>query len=627
MTESAGEFIVEIKNLKATDLTSRNRFKEKLKIEGEFDNFKFKTSKVLIGGGDIAWKYNWKQNYQVHSISELEQRYLRLKCFRSKADLYGSLQLDLWTIATGPVDHNLPLLDADKKVVGRLHFSCEMRQIASVTVQFKEVKMKNLPYPANHSECNPYLKYGYSKNWLAIQDGKMKAHYSQVRYHTTNPVWADDLPEIRFSTSLKELLHESIVLHVTHKGKIHNTTIGRCNLLFRTLVDNGKGFKDDDLISFKGPLKIDRAEIEGTLIFKYLPKLAQMKPVNAVKRAIHNENGIYDAVPLLPNLPVPKQTVHVSDEKTVLGKVKAQDDIRHTPTSTRKNALADKNSLLRNAINSPSVSKAVNESDSDDDSDDDDDTNKTRGRSDSVIKGEREETKEEKEKRRRERRERREKRRERRERKNSLTTTTPPSYATMTVDDLIMFSPPVATRNRANTFSATSSYSGNPSVSMEGNVNTYAQHESFVPSMYALNHSMNNMSLGFNPDLNNSSDNVVPHHIKPSGSYNIVDKQEYATYSPQSFPSLVVSKSKSMGNVSNATTDSYNPFLPSSDPQYQQQQQLQQQTQQTQQQPQQQQYKEVTPLNPFGTPNLPQAPILFMNQQQQQQVQQQPQPQ
>jgi len=130
---------------------------------------------------------------------------------------------------------------------------------------------------------------------------------------STDPKWTD-LPELRFKSSLKEILKESIVLHVTHHGKLTNTTLGRCNLLFRTLVDNGKTFKDEDLVSFKGPLKVDNAEIQGTLTFKFLPRFAQMKPVNIVRKAIHTEKGIFDAAPLITGLPQPHCPIVMTQE-------------------------------------------------------------------------------------------------------------------------------------------------------------------------------------------------------------------------------------------------------------------------------------------------------------------------
>jgi len=125
------------------------------------------------------------------------------------------------------------------------------------------------------------------------------------------------------------------VLHVTHQGKMHNTTLGRCNLLFRTLVDNGKTFKDEDLISFKGPLKVDNAESESVLVFKFRPRFAQMKPVNIGKRAIHTEKGIFDAVPLLPALPKP--TCPVTNSESIEMQLPSK-SVEKTPESARKRA-------------------------------------------------------------------------------------------------------------------------------------------------------------------------------------------------------------------------------------------------------------------------------------------------
>lgn len=57
----------------------------------------------------------------------------------------------------------------------------------------------------------------------------MKACYSSTREKTREPAW-NNLPEIRFKATLKEMVHESIVLHVTHKGKYKRQTIARCTV-------------------------------------------------------------------------------------------------------------------------------------------------------------------------------------------------------------------------------------------------------------------------------------------------------------------------------------------------------------------------------------------------------------
>lgn len=311
-------FSICIRDLKATDLTTRHRFKEKLKVILEVDDKRFKTRKQLVGGGDVAWKYVVRFEWQLRQPrtsdtfealkKELQSRFFKatLTCQHDrKKNPLGSVSLDLLTACTGPVDHNLPIKNADGVTVGRLNFSLEMTQLSNVAVIFKYIRVRNLRSVEPHVQgVNPYLKYGYSKQWPLIQERKLKAVYSSIQQQNSSPEWRD-LPWLRFKTSLNELVRESIVVHITHKGRSHNIPIGRVNLLFRTLVDNGKSFKEEDTISFKGPLKVDNAEIEGTLNFKFLPRFAQMVPINVIRKAIHTEKGIFDAMPLLPWLPKP----------------------------------------------------------------------------------------------------------------------------------------------------------------------------------------------------------------------------------------------------------------------------------------------------------------------------------
>jgi hypothetical protein len=87
---------------------------------------------------------------------------------------------------------------------------------------------------------------------MQVIEGKVKAMYSQAQFQAANPMWKEvDLPPLIFKASLPELVKESIVVHATHKGKMVNTTLVRANLLFRSLVANGKSFAENDLITFQ----------------------------------------------------------------------------------------------------------------------------------------------------------------------------------------------------------------------------------------------------------------------------------------------------------------------------------------------------------------------------------------
>ena len=98
-------FDVVVKDFRATDLKTRSRylkggyqmwltfcrFKDKLKIVGDFDGKQFKTSKELIGGGDVSWKFNWTHDYKIYTYKWLEQKELVLKLMLSDTECYGKI--------------------------------------------------------------------------------------------------------------------------------------------------------------------------------------------------------------------------------------------------------------------------------------------------------------------------------------------------------------------------------------------------------------------------------------------------------------------------------------------------------------------------------------------------------
>jgi len=313
-------FHLELMNLRATHLVPRHRFKEKLRIRIGFDNVFVKTEKRDVVGPDLSWKFHWNSEWTLVAPTaiwtpelakkELIKRHLFMVfCCQHNCEPLGKCSANLWTIATGPVDHNLPILNTDGKEVGRFEFSMKMEQLTEVICQFQDIKVLNLRNAPGESVVNPYLKYAFSKHWLEITSllPNQRAIYAETKHKNYNPEWRH-LPTLRFRTSLNEMSHESIVVHVNHRGSSHNTNLGRCNLVFRTLVEKEKdSFAENDLIEFRGPLQTNYsgATIEGHLVCKSLPCLGQMKSSHPSKRAVHTEKGIVDAIPLLPWLPLP----------------------------------------------------------------------------------------------------------------------------------------------------------------------------------------------------------------------------------------------------------------------------------------------------------------------------------
>jgi hypothetical protein len=72
-----------------------------------------------------------------------------------------------------------------------------------------------------------------------------------------------------------------------------------------------------------------------------------MKAVNVVHKAIHTENGIFDAVPLIPGLPLPKIPVILSDKssqeedkkKKKKNKDKKGEDVKEPEPASKRTSL------------------------------------------------------------------------------------------------------------------------------------------------------------------------------------------------------------------------------------------------------------------------------------------------
>ena len=113
------------------------RFKDKLRVVGEIDGKKFKSPKELIGGGDVEWKYNFKADYKIYSWKVLEEKSMKISLMRSKTLPYGSVTLNLFHLATGPMEHNLPSLDVSLIPKCRL---CEINKAPGEELRYHQIR-------------------------------------------------------------------------------------------------------------------------------------------------------------------------------------------------------------------------------------------------------------------------------------------------------------------------------------------------------------------------------------------------------------------------------------------------------------------------------------------------------
>jgi hypothetical protein len=51
----------------------------------------------------------------------------------------------------------------EESPLGKISFYMEMEQISDIEIEFKELSLSSLPMDSK--ECNPYIKYGFSKDW------------------------------------------------------------------------------------------------------------------------------------------------------------------------------------------------------------------------------------------------------------------------------------------------------------------------------------------------------------------------------------------------------------------------------------------------------------------------------
>jgi len=304
-------------------------------VHFNFDGKVLKTEKEPIGGGDVVWKkFHWEHDWNLvnEHASQLTFSFVKQELLEKKLTIevqftektkgssptLGTCAVDLWTIATGPVNHNLPL-EVNGKSVGRIGFSVEMVEYSDIICRFQDVSVLGLKPIFGEDQLNSMLKFGYSKVWNQIEHGKLKAIYSEIIENDFNPSW-NDLPILKFKAPLNDMISQSIVLHVVHKTKNKELVIGRCLLLFRSLVEgSGEDFKEDDLIEFGGPLESKTSDIiiKGHLTFRNLPHFAQMRPINPIKDAVNTEKGVIDAVSILSWLPKPEKPIILTESTSI----------------------------------------------------------------------------------------------------------------------------------------------------------------------------------------------------------------------------------------------------------------------------------------------------------------------
>jgi len=303
------KFLVRIKNLNGSHLFVKDNRNCSLHLHIKFDQWEFMTQEDSAhNDGTLKWEFDKSFVFEApneDSEEFLEHRLLKISCFYNTTHFFGSCSVDLYTIATGPLEHNLPLLKEGVEE-GRLSFSVTMEQYTLVQAHFDYLKINQLKPLEGHTKVHPYLRYCFQESFK-----KLHSEYKQSTVmDTENPEWKD-LPDLEFLTSIHRLLTGGIRIDICHHGSFIDNTYAKVSILFSKsaskLVEPGHEFK------FYGKIHYHDASVEGKLQLHNLPKYVQMIAHNNVQNPLQTETGIHNADFIAPGFDQPHVPIFMVD--------------------------------------------------------------------------------------------------------------------------------------------------------------------------------------------------------------------------------------------------------------------------------------------------------------------------
>eukprot|EP01117_Protostelium_nocturnum_P006571 TRINITY_DN2365_c0_g1_i2.p1 TRINITY_DN2365_c0_g1~~TRINITY_DN2365_c0_g1_i2.p1 ORF type:complete len:424 (-),score=104.94 TRINITY_DN2365_c0_g1_i2:18-1289(-) len=296
------KFRVTISDLRCKGLRKRTP----VYLDFNFDYFKHdKTAKVTPDPttGDAKWKYNILFYYETRYAHILYAKNLTIKCLHDPLfgthQVVGVTQIDLHTLATGPVHHDLLLIDKVNDSQARLVFNLTMEHISDIGFVIQEMKIKwasknpSLPDPGM---MEPFVQVRTTSNTSELLKNGIKTHPCK---QPLNAHW-EKLHPYYFESCLSDLLNAGMQFKVMNvfvsQGK---KMVGNC------LLDISKGFTviPGRSHTFSVVLLNEDSQNVGTLsgsyYFKNLPIFAQLVG------GTHLETGIIDGQPLCDGIPMP----------------------------------------------------------------------------------------------------------------------------------------------------------------------------------------------------------------------------------------------------------------------------------------------------------------------------------
>ena len=271
-----------------------------------FDGYKKLSTKPLpsaltAASAALVFPEAYTFQYETAYPQKLHQKQLTVTLYSHNtilADtLLGRAAITLHTIATGPIAHDLPLLN-DGKESGRVRLTVEMEQLVSMSLHLQSVSLSSLPTIHGKAPVS-HLSYGYT----GLDSKRFK---TDKQSNTVSPEWsgAAQLQPVKFHiATVKELWREGLEIEVMIKRRRGDKS-HKCGSVLVRLASHHSFVE-------KGGLSVVE-RLQPTPDYSQLQCLVRLHfhyegvaSYVQMSKGRHDEKGVHDGQPFAEGLPLP----------------------------------------------------------------------------------------------------------------------------------------------------------------------------------------------------------------------------------------------------------------------------------------------------------------------------------
>eukprot|EP00475_Leptophrys_vorax_P007952 TRINITY_DN1508_c0_g1_i2.p1 TRINITY_DN1508_c0_g1~~TRINITY_DN1508_c0_g1_i2.p1 ORF type:complete len:1085 (+),score=304.16 TRINITY_DN1508_c0_g1_i2:74-3256(+) len=276
-------FRIRVSNVRAQDLLAKD-------IGGTSDPYlvfkwdglkEFKTPVIQKTLNPIWRDFVEEFEFEVDGSANLSSKSVVMKCFDKdmiSSDIIGEATVDLYTIATGPSQFEIKLVDDSKKFAGLVKLTIQMAEVSFAVLKVDEVRVVGL------GAGSTSLKVSYQhKGSVRSTAVTSSAATGSVRSYK-------NLENLKIKAFLEDLIDQDIVFSLVDKG----TEV----LTYPVNVKRICPLDEQGPVSFKGV--VDGKTIMGTVEWTQFPNTSQMR-----RGVMNSERGILKGVVLFRGVQMP----------------------------------------------------------------------------------------------------------------------------------------------------------------------------------------------------------------------------------------------------------------------------------------------------------------------------------